>query len=349
MNEYIIDDSLESIVTKISDSQKVALRESIQTRGCLDPIIVWKNIVWDGIERFRICSQLGFNFSVKKVEFKNIAEAAQARILHHQNRRQMSVVNRIEAALNLFEGEFAAQAKANQVEGARNGGLAKGGGETANESKEKVWVNSLVAQLADTNPAYVSFMRNLRKEANNNTAAKASLFKLRRGDCSISSLNSQKNKFKHSSKGKGIEKNNAEQTKKTLAERFDEDQWGTNIALEQMKYENIKSRLANNQEEVINHDALLTAVAPHCKEDHSYALIVLMLPIFELAYRIGYIKGSQEKSEDGIKAEFINRESQIKMQLRKWLRDQDDFIAVTQNSSQSETDADKNTNIKEII
>ena len=105
--KFIVNEKLESVVAPLSESQKLGLRQSIETRGCIDPIKVWGNIVWEGIERFRLCNELNIPFEVKYVEFQNMAEAALERIRHHQNRRQMNVVNRIDAALDLFEGELA--------------------------------------------------------------------------------------------------------------------------------------------------------------------------------------------------------------------------------------------------
>ncbi|MBI9018450.1 MAG: hypothetical protein JEZ07_14450 [Phycisphaerae bacterium] len=58
------------------------------------------------------------------MEFENVADAAKYRIERHQGRRQMNHFNRIVAALELYEGSLAEQARQNRIAGARKGGKA---------------------------------------------------------------------------------------------------------------------------------------------------------------------------------------------------------------------------------
>ena len=335
--KLIIDERLESIISKHSDSELVGLRQSIEARGILEPIIVWGKIIWDGIARYRIAVELDIDFEVKYVEFKNLAKAAQERICHHKFRRQVNPTNRIDAALNLFEGELCEQAKANQINGARKGGLAKvDADDPETEADNKIWVNSIIAQLSESNDAYVSFIRNLRKKVENNDAkAKTMLFKLRRGDISISSA-IKFSKTKATTPKAKTSKSKAKTAQTSLIEQYDADKWGMEFALKEMNYEKLKDRYGEieQQENIIDPNAVSEKVAEYCEEGNLYGLVATLVPLLEISYRIGFIKGSMEQSEDGIRAEFSNREFQIHSQLRQWMQYQDEENEVKANADE---------------
>jgi hypothetical protein len=337
-NNLIIDERLESVLTTLSESQILGLKESIKAIGCTDPILVWNDVIVDGVMRYTICKELGVEFDIRKVEFTNMAEAAKWRIERHRNRRQMNITNQIEAFLELFESELAEQAKANQIEGARKGGMAKGGIKETDLNDNKVWVNPLIAQLANTNPTYVSCIRNLRKKAeNNNFKAKAMLFKLRRGEMSISSaMKSEKSETKDATKKKKSSETNTKNVQTSLLEDFDKDKWGNKIALEQMKYEKLKDHFSDieQQENIIDPNIVSAKVSKYCGEENLYGLVATLVPLLEISYRIGFIKGSMEQSEDGVRAEFSNREEQLQSRLRQWMQFQDEENQVKDNAEE---------------
>jgi len=333
--QFIIDERLETIIASHSESQLLGLRQSLEAMGCIDPIVVWGEIIWDGTLRYKICQELGIGFEVKCVEFDNMADAAIQRINHHRHRRQINITNRIESALDLFEGELAVEAKENLRRGARIGGLVKAEtNDSETEVVEKVWVNSLIGELADTNSTYVSVIRNLREKAENNDSdAKGKLFKLRRGDISISSvINSSKTKTT-TQKTRNPKTNN---NQKTLIEDYDDDKWGMKFALKEMKYEKLKDRSADikHQENFICPDNIFKKITPYCKGDKLYDLVALLVPLLEIGYRIGFVQGSKGYSEDGIRAEFDNRDFELQTHLRKWMQNQDEEMYVKGNADE---------------
>lgn len=339
--KLIIDQTLRSVVRDLSESQRIGLRQSLESIGCTDPIILWDNIIVDGIERYQICQELHINFETKSIEFKNKAEAAKFRIERHKNRRQMNAVNRIEAALELFEGELSEQARKNQLEGAKKGGQTKTDSDgkayqtfDKGSKEEKTWVNNQIAQLADSNHTYVSFIRNLRNKAETEPQAKIILFKLRRGEVSIGAVigkksrNASKGKTKASKKSKGTDPK-----EQTLLEKHGSDTWGWNVAQEQMKYENLKDAVESLESQLFDSDKILEIVIPYCKEDKSYDMVARLLPLFEICYRIGFVKGIKETSEDAAKNEFYQRDFDITTQFRRWIKEQEEHLEVTKKGS----------------
>ena len=99
-----------------------------------------------------------------------------------------------------------------------------------------------------------------------------------------------------------------------------------------MKYENIKER-SEKQQEYISPESILNLVSPFCRDNSAHELVMALTAFFELNYRLGFVRGTKEKSEESIRAEFDNREFQLHTQLRQWLKNTDDELYIQQNNS----------------
>ena len=102
------------------------------------------------------------------------------------------------------------------------------------------------------------------------------------------------------------------------------------FAFEEMKYDNLKDYLSDDENplEMINHDKIHELVNPYCPEEESCRLVAILMPLLEISYRIGYIKGLHETSEEQVQSEFANRDFNLHSQLRNWLKNQDDELYV---------------------
>jgi N6-adenosine-specific RNA methylase IME4 len=66
----------ESLLPRLSDEEFNGLKESIISDGCREPLIVWGNVLIDGHNRYKICTELGIYFRVKRINFKTEEQAA---------------------------------------------------------------------------------------------------------------------------------------------------------------------------------------------------------------------------------------------------------------------------------
>jgi ParB family chromosome partitioning protein len=57
------------LLPALSADEYAALRKSIATEGCRDPLVVWRGQIVDGHNRFEICQAEGVDFDVREVEF----------------------------------------------------------------------------------------------------------------------------------------------------------------------------------------------------------------------------------------------------------------------------------------
>ena len=175
INDLIVDPTLKALLKPLSHTKKQWLRESLAALGVLEPLVIWEDLIIDGLDRYEICHSLGITeVPVVELPFKNKAATAYWRIQKHQNRKQMNTYCSIVAAINYYEGDLSEQAKQNQIVGGKR--IPK---------DTQVWVNTEIAILAQTNPDYVSKVRNLHK----NPEANAKLItELQNGERSIRSL-----------------------------------------------------------------------------------------------------------------------------------------------------------------
>ena len=67
-----INPELRDLIPPLTDKEYRGLENSIIEDGCIDPIIVWGNVVVDGHNRFEICQQHGIAFSILEKQFADM-------------------------------------------------------------------------------------------------------------------------------------------------------------------------------------------------------------------------------------------------------------------------------------
>lgn len=72
---YSIDNEFYDLIQPCSETFYTKLEEDIFDNGCLEPILVWNNIIIDGHKRYSICRKWEVGFSVKQIHFRERADA----------------------------------------------------------------------------------------------------------------------------------------------------------------------------------------------------------------------------------------------------------------------------------
>jgi len=104
--ELKIDEEYRRLVPPLTPAQYEALKESIRTRGLLNPLIVNpEGVILDGVNRFRACNELGIKPKYTIRKFKDRLEEKMFVIEANLTRRHLSKFQRIETALPLIEME----------------------------------------------------------------------------------------------------------------------------------------------------------------------------------------------------------------------------------------------------
>ena len=70
-----IDKSFSTLIHPLSQDERRRLEENICRDGCIDPIIVWNNVILDGHNRYSICTRNSIPFAVEDMEFSSKQEA----------------------------------------------------------------------------------------------------------------------------------------------------------------------------------------------------------------------------------------------------------------------------------
>lgn len=105
-NGYIIDEQFKQIIPPLQSHEYQFLEESIELRGVLEPITVWKeeNIIVDGHNRYEITQRLGKKkCPSKKISFSNRSEALLWIQKHQLERRNITDYTRYELVHGIRE------------------------------------------------------------------------------------------------------------------------------------------------------------------------------------------------------------------------------------------------------
>lgn len=109
----IIDKEFEAMIPPLTAEELPELTESLKADGCRDALVLWGDILIDGHNRYRICTEAGIPYMTVSIELKD-RDAAKAWIVTNQlARRNLEAYQRAKLAL-LREGIYRDQAKAGQ-------------------------------------------------------------------------------------------------------------------------------------------------------------------------------------------------------------------------------------------
>lgn len=90
MRTLKIDAEFQKLCPPLSESERAALKESIESEGCRDAIVVWDGTIVDGHNRYDICRELGKPFETKSIELADRQAAEQWIISNQLARRNLT-------------------------------------------------------------------------------------------------------------------------------------------------------------------------------------------------------------------------------------------------------------------
>ena len=116
--EYRIDPELKSIMSELAKDEKDTLEKSLLQDGYKGPpIVVWKDTIIDGHNRYELCRKHNIPFQVQEMQFDSKEEVIQWMIRAQIGRRNLNHAQRIQLA-ERFRPLLEQQARKNQ--GTRN-------------------------------------------------------------------------------------------------------------------------------------------------------------------------------------------------------------------------------------
>ena len=116
MGDLRIKPEFEHLIPPLSAEEFEELRESINTYGCRDPIVVWNDFIIDGHNRMKICQEFGLPFNTFDMSFDlDTEDEVKEWIIRNQfGRRNITAYQRSKLALQLKD-IIAGKAKENQL------------------------------------------------------------------------------------------------------------------------------------------------------------------------------------------------------------------------------------------
>jgi hypothetical protein len=87
-----IDPEFRDLIPPLSEVELKQLHDNLTSRGCLNPLIVWKEegILIDGHNRYAFCNKCGYEYDVRELSFPSREQAKDWIILNQLGRRNVS-------------------------------------------------------------------------------------------------------------------------------------------------------------------------------------------------------------------------------------------------------------------
>lgn len=179
------DPEFEALIPKPTFDELDELEESLLHEGCRDNLVLWNDILLDGHNRFRICTQHGIKFGTSQADVKDREQAMLWIISNQLGRRNLTPFARTELVLKK-KNILAGTAKEIKLSGkGKDGSGGRGKKKTSGmNSSRRFWdrhpTRATVAKAAELSPQTVQ-----RVEALIDKAPAPVLEMLRKGEVSI--------------------------------------------------------------------------------------------------------------------------------------------------------------------
>ncbi len=111
-----IDEEFKNLIPPLQKAEYTQLEANIIEEGCRDPIVIWDNIIIDGHNRYKICTDNNIKFKTQKVEFGSREDAEIWMINLQYGRRNLTPKTRASLALKK-KSILAEVAKKNNIVG----------------------------------------------------------------------------------------------------------------------------------------------------------------------------------------------------------------------------------------
>lgn len=89
-NKLLIDPDLQGLIPPLSPDEYIQLETNIKAEGCRDSLVVWKDTILDGHNRFEICNRLNLPFKTVGIDLKDRDSAIEWIICNQLGRRNLT-------------------------------------------------------------------------------------------------------------------------------------------------------------------------------------------------------------------------------------------------------------------
>ena len=114
-HELIIDEEFAGIIPPLTEDEYSRLEQSILAEGCRDALVLWGNVIVDGHNRYKICTEHDIPYDTVQKEFGSRDEVKLWMLQNQLSRRNLNDFQRVEL-VRKCEDAVKAQAKKRQAE-----------------------------------------------------------------------------------------------------------------------------------------------------------------------------------------------------------------------------------------
>lgn len=172
MNKIEIKEELKQLIPPLTNEEYKQLESNCLEEGIREKILLWKNYIIDGHNRYNIAKQWNLDFETESKSFKNEDEVKEWMILNQFGRRNLSNYQRSVLALQL-EDVFRAKAKEKER-------LRKTTSQKSDESLKEVSTKKELSKVAAVSHDTIAKVKKIQEKAPEEIKAK-----LRTGEVSI--------------------------------------------------------------------------------------------------------------------------------------------------------------------
>jgi len=109
-----INPTVAGLLRPLQAHEVAGLEADLLRDGCIDPLILWNDVLIDGHHRHAICQKHNIPFKIKQMEFASLGDACLWAWNHQDHRRNMNAFDRAERLLACKELVAAIEAKAKE-------------------------------------------------------------------------------------------------------------------------------------------------------------------------------------------------------------------------------------------
>ncbi len=165
----VINPTFKALIPPLSDEEREQLEANLLRDGCREPLVIWRDVLVDGHNRYEICQRHNIPFNTVDKSFLSEDDAKNWIIYNQLGRRNISPYVRTQLSL-LLKPEIERQAKKHQ--GKRNDLLLKST-KSSKQHEEPINTRKLLAKLANVSPDTVMKVEKIEEQAIAEIIAKA--------------------------------------------------------------------------------------------------------------------------------------------------------------------------------
>lgn len=91
-----VDEEFAGLIPPLTKDEYSRLEQSILAEGCRDAIVLWGEIIIDGHNRYKICTEHNIPFNIIQMEFTSRDEVKLWMLQNQLSRRNLSDLDRVE-------------------------------------------------------------------------------------------------------------------------------------------------------------------------------------------------------------------------------------------------------------